>query len=225
MPENHKITKSILEEGLPRFVKNQEEATALSCSACGAPSLRGAPMCFHCGSGLNSEILFDVDQLRLSADELNWEDDCYNQEPPKLFDTMKKIVQQRKKDVFLLIRGIPLLVKVDDNDNRVISKRFSLLQKLKSRDELGDSWYQALKRFHDLQKTLSLLSPDERMAIHEVFYRSVAQKMFSGNLDDFFIKVDFSSAEELFQNYPGNDAQALNRFIDVVREMMAKVNK
>ncbi len=150
--------KTSLEEGLPRFVNNPEDATALSCSACGAARLRGAPMCFHCGSGLETEVIFNLNTLKQTADELDWREDLNGSEFPDIIDRARNISKERGKTVFVLVNGVPLVVQAKDNLTvREIQNNFRTLRKLKSRNELGDLWYKALIRFNELQKRISQL--------------------------------------------------------------------
>jgi len=122
-----------------------------------------------------------------------------------------------------MIRKYPLLVKLDDPDVKTVVRRFGLVKKLIGRDQLGDSWYQALKRFNDLQKTLSGFSSEIRKAMAASFIARSKDKKMDGSPETFFSKIDFVSAEEIMNNYVGEDDDQLNRFIDLVDEEIQKV--
>ncbi|MBP7740634.1 hypothetical protein KA089_00430 [Candidatus Woesebacteria bacterium] len=219
--------KASIEEGLPSFVNNPEEATAMNCSACGAARLRGAPMCLHCGSGLESEVLFDLDRLRQTADELNWQKDLDDLEFKEGINKAISISKERGKPVFILIQGIPLVIQ--EKDDLTIDKirdNLAILSKLKRRKELGDLWYQALKRFNELQKRLSALPPNTRQEMHHLQtkrpeftrIRKAYEQSFLGN-------VDFKSVEDEMDIYPGNDADKLNKYIDNIDEIINSLGK
>ena len=154
---------------LPQFQQHPEEATALNCSKCGAPALRGAPMCRHCGSGLNSEVLLNIDLLRSQITELDWKSELGGQRLDDAIVSAIKIAKERSEDVFFLFKGIPAVVKLGMDAEQIV-ENWHRVSTIKDRDSMGDRWYKALAKFHKLQERMGKMDPDNRQRVSEHLY-------------------------------------------------------